>query len=504
MILDQYGREIKHSSLVPITTRASGRATYDEYYLTPFSTGFAYISPDNENDWKLQSVDERSLATKKADELINIFVNSSPDLDRALSDTKTFANTSWSLYCEEEIGQRILDNALDQMALLGKDLDSKIDELIASAFLWGAIYTESVFDLSGRDFVDLVVISPSQARYQRRDDEIRGQYWQLGQEEKGRFVALEDPTIMYKAINPLPDKPFGRPMVSSSLFPIIFGLGLLRSLRQVVESQAWPRQLWKIDRQVLHDANVNPNQVSKIIKDTEEKIEQYMNNANFDKAKQPIVGSEVINEMIGGVNRVNLGGVKDILDRLDSWVVRGLKQYPILFGINSNSGLSDNSGIQLEAHQLFIRSLQSSIEDMVTRQFQLVLNAAGYPQLTPVFQLEPINSFVRKTRAESLEKEVVSINQLLADRLITRQEARETLKGFSSSFGDLEPELPVTVDTNEIIQLVTAGMLTKAEGRELIVSQHDEFRGMSPELPEELEAPDEEQEGSEEESQEEE
>ena len=108
--------------------------------------------------------------------------------------------------------------------------------------------------------MDLVVISPTQARYQRRDDDpVRGQYWQLGQEEKGRFVALTDPTVIYKAINPIPDKPFGRPMVNSALFGIIFQLGLLKSLRQVIETQAWPRQVWKIDRELLHEIGIDPN-----------------------------------------------------------------------------------------------------------------------------------------------------------------------------------------------------------------------------------------------------
>ena len=212
MLVDQYGKPFPKEDRyvhLPIDTRGDGRTTYDEYYLTPFSTGFAFISPDNENDWKLRTVDETQLSSQRAQELINIFVNSSPDLDRALHDMYQFCNTGWTLICEDERGQRVLDNAQDSMAALGKDLDTKIDELIASGFLWGALYTESVFDLNGIDFVDLVVISPAQARYQRREDPVRGQHWQLGQEEKGRFVPIEDPTIIYKAINPIPDKPFG-------------------------------------------------------------------------------------------------------------------------------------------------------------------------------------------------------------------------------------------------------------------------------------------------------
>ena len=98
-----------------------------------------------------------------------------------------------------------------------------------------------------------------------------------------------------------------------------------------------------------------------------------MKNANLQKAKQPVVGSEVINETFGGVNRANFGAVETIQRMLDTWITRGLKQYPILFGINSSSGLSDNSGTQLEAHTIFIESFQSSIEKMINRQLQLIL-----------------------------------------------------------------------------------------------------------------------------------
>ena len=487
-LLDQYGNPLRSNQdrFISIDTRADGRATYDDYYLNPISTGFAYISPDNENDWKLKSIDESSLSTRSAQELIDIFLNSSPDLDRALHDMYQFVNIGWSLTCDDPIGQRVLDNALEQMQYgLGKeDLDDKINRMIASGFLWGALYTESVFDLDGKTFIDLVVISPAQARFQRRDIQPRGQYWQLGQEERGRFVALTDPTIIYKAINPIPDKPFGRPMVNSSLFGIIFQLGLLKSLRQVIETQAWPRQIWKIDREILHNANVNPKQIDKIVQETEQKIEKYMSNSNLDKAKQPVMGSEVLNETIGGVNRSNFGAIESIQKLLDTWVTRGLKQYPILFGINSNSGLSDNSDIQLEAHTIFINSFQSSIEDQLNRQFQLILNAAGYPNLYPKFTLERDNSLTRRHRSEALEREVDSVSTLLVDRVITREEARSTLKSFSKQLDDLDDTIPTTVDITEIGQLITLGVISPQEGRDLLRENNEEFMSLSVQAPE--------------------
>ena len=474
--------ENQYDSYDLVSTRAAGRATYDDYYLNPITSGFAYISPQDDSDWKLTVVDERHLANRRPEELINILINTSTEFDRALHDMQQFCNNGWKLRTDDPVGDQILEQALNQMADMGQDFDAKINSLISSAFLWGALYTESIFDPVNGSFVDIAIISPAQARFQRRRDEVRGQYWQLGQEEQGRFVALDDPTIIYKSINPVPDRPFGRPMVNSSIFPTIFQLGLLKALRQVIESQAWPRQFWKIDRVQLRDAGVNPKDIDKIVKDTEQKIEKYMQNANLDKAMQPIIDSAVDNQMIGGINRSNFGAVEAIQRILDIQITRGLRQYPILFGINSNSGLSDNSDVQLEAYSIFIDGFQSTIEKHLTRQLQLVLNSQGRPDLRPIFELDRVNSIVRELRARSLEKETNAITKMIQNRMITRFEGRSLLKSFSKQADPLDLDIPGTASIRDIVDLKNAGIISADESRELLIDSEgfEELSGPAP------------------------
>ena len=109
-------------------------------------------------------------------------------------------------------------------------------------------------------------------------------------------------------------------MVSSAIFGLVFQLGLLKSLRQVIDTQAWPRQFWKIDRQLLHTIGINPKAQQKITEDNARKIEQYMQNSNLQKAKQPVVGSEVNVETVGGINRANFGAIETIQRMLDTWI----------------------------------------------------------------------------------------------------------------------------------------------------------------------------------------
>ena len=175
---------------------------------------------------------------------------------------------------------------------------------------------------------------------------------------------------------------------------------------------------------------------------------------------------------------------RQIQKLLDTWVTRGLKQYPILFGINSNSGLSDNSDIQLEAHTIFIESFQSGIEKIMNRQFQLVLNAAGYPHLYPSFKLERVNSLVRHRRAETLLNEVTAISKLIEDRLINRYEGRLLLKSFSKQLDILPNEVPIIMNVSDITQLVVNNIVSNQDARDLLRGYNEEFESLSPQAPE--------------------
>ena len=130
------------------------------------------------------------------------------------------------------------------MSDIGDNFGTKLERIISGIFMGGAIFIEVVFDLDATDFVDLAIVDPLQARFQRRHDEVRGQYWQLGKEENGLFSPITDPTITYRPINAIPGRPFGRPLANSAIFPLVFLLGLMKSARQVIEAHAWPRGFW--------------------------------------------------------------------------------------------------------------------------------------------------------------------------------------------------------------------------------------------------------------------
>ena len=128
-------------------------------------------------------------------------------------------------------------------------------------------------------------------------------------------------------------------------------------------------------------------------------------------------------------------------------IVRGLKQYPILFGISGENALSTDANVQLEAHSIFVESFQETLEDMFLTFFTQILRARGN-RGDVNFQLKRNNSLVRLHRSEILKNETESIRELQKEDTINAMEARGILRTkVAEWFGDLKenyvPDVPM-------------------------------------------------------------
>ena len=406
-------------------TRGRGRTTVDTN--EPLWGGYTWIVPTNDIDWQLSSFEETALEFQSADRLIKILTDASPDVDRAHHDFLRYCNPGWILESDDPAAQTILDEFVLRMSDQGESLDAKIERLSSGAFLSGAFFLELVFDERGYEAIDLVVIDPFLAAYRRQEDPVRGQYYQLGQVIDGRFVELTDPTIKYEPINPVPNNPFGRSLISSAIFPCVFLLGLLKSARQVVETQAWPRSLISVDRQILKETGVPPHDIKKY---TEQIISQIKTEwPTLKKTEVPVYGSEVkIEGPVGAMGRNNLDGLNMLERVLERWIIRALKTQPILFG--SNEALTEShADVQLLNHTIFIKSIQSSLEKILTRFFTLVLRARGNSSI-PVFRLKRVNAIERRREAEIFRIEMEAASIALENGFYTAEELREHFEGL--------------------------------------------------------------------------
>ena len=81
-----------------------------------------------------------------------------------------------------------------------------IDRVFAGIYKGGAIFWELALNETADMAMDIAVMDPYVARFNRM-----GNDWELGQWQNGKWVSLgDDPTVMYVPFNAGPNEPFGQ------------------------------------------------------------------------------------------------------------------------------------------------------------------------------------------------------------------------------------------------------------------------------------------------------
>lgn len=443
MLLDRHGNPLRVSASRFSHIASKERLTRDTD--EPISSGFsAIVAPTDDADWKLKSFSERQLAAMSVEEILNVLIDASPDLDRALSDVRMHVNTKldWHVVDDDPAATRILEDAIDRMRLQnGESLKVKVAKLVSSGYLKGAFYAEVNFE--NGEFIDFTINDPLRVRFVRDEDDVRGQFWLRGEEHNGEFVPIDSPNVHYVPLNPVETKPYGRSMVTAAIYPIVSQLTIMRAARQVIETQAWPSQVARIDRQKLKDSGLSEHtgELAKEVERVENDIIEKFKNA--DKGTQFVFGSEVEIEIIGAMTRRNLDAIEMLESIYKRWIIQALKQYPVLFGLSEGNALSTNADQQLEAWATFIDTFQSEVEDLLTTVFTQILREQGN-SATVVVELKRNTSFVQKQRAERLLLKTQTVKEWLAMGIISRQQALDVMRNpeaFDNLAEILEEEL---------------------------------------------------------------
>ena len=419
----------------PITTqrRASpiryARITRDYDNVISQSGLLGVTAPEENVDWKLQSFTEEQLSGKSFRELLNILIDSCPDLNAALSIMQMYVATHYELSTleDDDAAQAILDGAVQTMALeRNESVSVKLHKMVASGYLKGALHWEVVFDDNTDEFIDVPIVDPLRVRFNEVDDGgERGQHKVMGQEIDGDFIPFDSQYVHYLPLNPIDDKPFGRSMVSAAIFPMIFLLGLIKSGRQVIETQAWPYQIGTVDPTVYKELGFDDTEIEERVDALIEKVAQEMKDAG--KGDQFVFESSVDIQHVGVMGRNNLNAIEMIEAILKRWIILALRQIPLLFGIDSGNALSTSSEYQLESFAIFIGSFQDSMEEAWTTAFTQILRRAG-SSATPVFKLQRINSLVERHRLERFNLKVQAVTALIQNGVITPNEGRTMIR----------------------------------------------------------------------------
>lgn len=353
------------------------------------------VPPDSPEDlWTLFALDEQSLARMSPSQLLDLLVDLSPDVSRALWDILRLCNPGWQATCfrpggrtPDPAAQARLDAFLDQLTDLYGAVDVPIGRLFIGAFMRGAFLAELVLDESARTPIDFATPDPMSIRFRREWDPVRGPVWHLGQWQVSGFVPLERPTIRYAAIDPLPGRPYGRPLAAAALFPTLFLLGLMHDLRRVIAQQGYPRIDITLDLVALQASM--PPQVRQSPEKEKAWVQEVITEIGLAYSKlepdDAYLHTSVVkvNRSVGTVDATSLGGITAIIQALERMAVRALKTMPIMMGLVDGSSEA-NANRQWEIEAAGVRSLQNICETLLGRLFAVGLRAQGIQAVVEV------------------------------------------------------------------------------------------------------------------------
>lgn len=370
---------------------AGGRATVDSPLLWSNVMPF-WLPPQNADDqWRALDLDADALRVFAPHKLLELLVDLSPDVSRALFDFLNLSNPDWTLtayntgtldvHPEAVIA---LGDFLDRLTARHGTPDVVFNRLFLNTWMRGAIFLELVLGKDGRTALEIACPDPQTARFIKRDDPEIGPIWVLGQLQGMGFVELGNrATVRYMPFHPLPGNPYGRSPASPALFSALFFLGVLHDVRRVVAQQGYPRIDIEIDFDAMKASMPFEDQ------DDPAKLKAWVDAAvaevvKFYKSLQPddaYVHSSAIKinpggKAVGAVGADSLGGINGLITALERLLVRALKTMPLMMGMTD--GVSEaNANRQFEIHLLGIQAIQRLVEAGLEWCFTLALRALG-------------------------------------------------------------------------------------------------------------------------------
>lgn len=367
---------------------AGKRATVDapdDLWANTLST-ISMLSADDY--WRGMRLDSLTLDKISPAKMLELMVDVSPEISRALFDFLTMFNPGYEYKAftpgtttNNEKAKAALDEVMQTLKVLHGSPKIVFDRMAISIFMRGSIFAEAVLGADARSFVDLATPDPQTLTFRKARDEVRGPYWQFGQFQGGQFVRLDDlPTVRYMPIHPLMGKIQGRSPANSALFVCLFLLVMLHDLRRVIQQQGYPRTDVLIDLQKLHDAmpdsiTGDPYEFKKWADDLVEDVKKVY--ASLEPDDTYIHTDAVtVNEPKGAMSTTSLGIIDALFKALERMATRALKTMPLLMA--TTDGVSEaNANRQWEIHAKGIKSLQQACESVLELLLEIVLQAQG-------------------------------------------------------------------------------------------------------------------------------
>ena len=382
-------KRVTSAPLVALDPRPlpAGRVSFNESGSVT-NDNWAMLPPlDFDTSWRMVNYDLNYLDQMLPKDILDVLIDLSPETGKAIWDFLRLCNPGWE-YKAYELGSEDKENLeakehLDQfiatLRILYGSFDIILGRYFIGAYLGGGFFSEIVLDAQATESVDLVAPDPYSIRFRKRIDPVRGEVWEPGQWQNGKFVSLDKPTIKYLPVDPTSASPYGRPLATPALFTAVFILNLLHDVKRVVMQQGYKRMDISMDLEAAEDAFTFDNQgYATFHQYVAGAIEQIKTAYRALQPDDAFVHTSVftLNPPAGTLDSDSIGAIAEILDRLEKMVTRGLKSTSLLLE-SGNSPSETDSNRRWEIHAAGVKSLQHHCENMLEAQLQVSLQAKG-------------------------------------------------------------------------------------------------------------------------------
>lgn len=413
-----------------------GRASQDTQDSLPAASWMVQAPSDYESNWQLLNLSAKNFEQIEPARLLEMLADLSPEVSRALWDFLRMCNPGHTLKVlrpgteEQDMVAQAAANAF--IALLNDrstTFDVIVGRLFMGAFVRGALCCELVLDRRGRKPVDIASPDPASIRFQQRNDPDRGQVWQPGQWQQGKFVSLDRATFRYVPVDPFFGTPYGRPMAAPALFTTLFLLGLLHDLKRVIQQQGYPRLDLALDTTKLLEmaphVMSNNQSFDAFVSDVVSQVEEAYSALQPDDA---YIHTDVVtvNGPVGAAD-TKLAGIDALITALERMAIRALKTMPLMMGVTDSVG-DVQSNRQWEIHTAGIKSIQHYAETILGRLLALALEAQGF-QATVVFRFAELRASEALRDAQTEATQIANARAKRDENWISQDQASTEVTG---------------------------------------------------------------------------
>jgi hypothetical protein len=378
------------------------------------NTPLAFLPTDDPyGEWETLKLDEATFSRISPDKLPELLANISPEVSKALFDWLRFFNPGWTLNAylpgtqtpHTQAKARLTD-LTDQLTDYYGSADVVWNKIGLAMFIRGSAVMEAVLDEAGEQIIDIATPDPVMFRFRRVLDPRRGEIWRLCQFQNGALIDMIWPTVRWVAVDPLPGRPTGRPLMSAAPFIAVFLLVVLHDIRRVIQQQGYPRFDFTVDVEILKE--LMPREIQEDAERRQVWIDGVIDDimkfyADLEPDDAFIHTNIVKMGPMAAVDANSLTAVDGLFRALERFAMRSLKTNVLLF--SGMEGLSEASANRIwEAYLGGIKSVQHLAENLVSRALKVGLRAEGIlADVELRFAENRASERFRDAQAESME-----------------------------------------------------------------------------------------------------